>query len=734
MPKFTIFCLAVAIVSILVAGGNFVFAWTPPQSAPPEDNVAAPINISNSPQAKEGALSVQSGGEAADVGFMVGDSSSGLSVGAGKNLIYGNMSADSAGSALLLQKNGEDLFRVNNDGSFSSTTPNASFSFGGVQGGLINNDINTSYFPYISWLKKVSSDPGVPLERAMYIGWGDRASRVIDIGLDNNYNLRVTGGDLTAVNGQICDINGCIGGGGGNNVWQQNGSDIFYTGGQVGIGTNDPRFDLHVEGQIRTTGRIVSSDSYVRGQDLYSEDDLDVSDDVRIGGQLCLLADAGGGVYYNCIDEWGDVGGGGTTTITGITDIEAESGSGLTASENNSTVTLGTDNNILQQRVSSECGNGSSIRKINQNGTVECEEDDVGGAGGGDNDWTISGSNIYRSSGNVGIGINSPEQKLDVNGNIKAQRFQGADIAYFVDPDNAGRSANLAGDVFATSFIDQDDDTYYIDPSLTDSPSARLAGDIYANQLVDSDNSFYFLNPSASFSAKLAGRVEMNELCIGDADCRSSWPENYWEKSGDNIYKLTGNIGIGRTPYYNLDVDGIIRTNDFVIGSRFYDVDNLSYRMDPNFTSILNVIKSSILVDLDDNNDYVDPSDNSYLTNVYADAFEVRSDKNLKKNINYIENALSKVINLDGVIFEWKNNEGDEHMGLIAQDVEHIIPEVVGMDNQGYKTIAYEELIPVLIEAIKEQQNQIEELKQENKELKEMLCGIEVFESFDYCR
>ena len=50
-------------------------------------------------------------------------------------------------------------------------------------------------------------------------------------------------------------------------------------------------------------------------------------------------------------------------------------------------------------------------------------------------------------------------------------------------------------------------------------------------------------------------------------------------------------------------------------------------------------------------------------------------------------------------------------MGLIAQEVEKVFPEVVLTDNEGYKSIAYSKMVAVLIEAIKEQQEMIEELK-----------------------
>lgn len=82
-------------------------------------------------------------------------------------------------------------------------------------------------------------------------------------------------------------------------------------------------------------------------------------------------------------------------------------------------------------------------------------------------------------------------------------------------------------------------------------------------------------------------------------------------------------------------------------------------------------------------------------------------------------------MNLQGVNYYWKTKEfpdlkftDDKQIGLIAQDTEKVIPEIVTTDNNGYKGISYEKLTPVLVEAIKElkaendrQQKEIEELK-----------------------
>jgi len=101
------------------------------------------------------------------------------------------------------------------------------------------------------------------------------------------------------------------------------------------------------------------------------------------------------------------------------------------------------------------------------------------------------------------------------------------------------------------------------------------------------------------------------------------------------------------------------------------------------------------------------------------------SDKRLKENITTIDNALDKVMALRGVEYDWTatSRKGTHDIGLVAQEVEEVLPELVtehelctgefgGEGNEKtFKTVNYDKMVGVLIEAIKEQQVQIDELK-----------------------
>jgi trimeric autotransporter adhesin len=97
------------------------------------------------------------------------------------------------------------------------------------------------------------------------------------------------------------------------------------------------------------------------------------------------------------------------------------------------------------------------------------------------------------------------------------------------------------------------------------------------------------------------------------------------------------------------------------------------------------------------------------------------SDKRLKKNIRPLESSLDKISFLQGVTYEWKVEkypdfgltEGKQ-IGLVAQDVEKELPELVSEDKDGYKAVSYTKLTAVLVEAVKE-------LKTENQRQKKLI-------------
>jgi hypothetical protein len=100
------------------------------------------------------------------------------------------------------------------------------------------------------------------------------------------------------------------------------------------------------------------------------------------------------------------------------------------------------------------------------------------------------------------------------------------------------------------------------------------------------------------------------------------------------------------------------------------------------------------------------------------------SDERLKTNIVNIPNAIDKIKQINGVYFDWipltkeqrkilHGNEGHD-IGVIAQEIEAILPELVTTRDNGYKAVKYEKLVAVLIEAVKELNEKINKINKNN--------------------
>jgi hypothetical protein len=109
----------------------------------------------------------------------------------------------------------------------------------------------------------------------------------------------------------------------------------------------------------------------------------------------------------------------------------------------------------------------------------------------------------------------------------------------------------------------------------------------------------------------------------------------------------------------------------------------------------------------------------------YTGTIGACSDKRYKKDFASLENSLDKVMQLNGLYYNWKQAEFPEReftdarqIGVIAQEVEALFPEIVLTGDDGYKSVDYGKLTPILLEAIKEQQAIIEAMKTETNELR----------------
>ncbi len=115
----------------------------------------------------------------------------------------------------------------------------------------------------------------------------------------------------------------------------------------------------------------------------------------------------------------------------------------------------------------------------------------------------------------------------------------------------------------------------------------------------------------------------------------------------------------------------------------------------------------------------------------YTSGIGACSDRRFKKDITNLSGSLDRVMKMRGVTYRWKQDEFPDrkfddrmHLGFIAQEVEELFPEVVMTDDKGYKSVDYSRLTPVLVEAIKEQQEQIKSQQDQIDELKELVSRL----------
>ena len=166
-----------------------------------------------------------------------------------------------------------------------------------------------------------------------------------------------------------------------------------------------------------------------------------------------------------------------------------------------------------------------------------------------------------------------------------------------------------------------------------------------------------------------------------------------------------GYVGIiTSTPAYRLDINSG-QTRSWYSTNQPLGITH--WGSDPRITS-----GSKIVFYKTDATGFIDVECRSLLTN---------SDKNLKENISPIGNPeaqlsganVEKISRLQGVTYTWKNDTDKKvQVGFLAQDVENVIPEAVFTnDSTQIKSMSYNAIIPYLVEAMKEQQAQIEELK-----------------------
>jgi len=264
---------------------------------------------------------------------------------------------------------------------------------------------------------------------------------------------------------------------------------------------------------------------------------------------------------------------------------------------------------------------------------------------------------------------------------------------------------NTNGSINANNLIFTGD-ILYKDKSITSNLLNIIGNDFYITKNnISLNSSNIFLNPGLSNGG----------VIINGSDL----------KSCSNIFEINNYVNndifinlrsVSNSGYINID-----GKNDTIklgsINGNFGILKNNSNLLSFDNSNLINIdgnIKTSNHFAINDITTYIDNSYDYKMRvkgNIKVDGFVMSSsDKRIKKDIKKIENALDKIELLSGITFN-KNGEIRRQTGLIAQDVQRVIPEAVIEDENGYLNIAYGNLMGLIIEGIKELRSEIKNIK-----------------------
>jgi len=178
-----------------------------------------------------------------------------------------------------------------------------------------------------------------------------------------------------------------------------------------------------------------------------------------------------------------------------------------------------------------------------------------------------------------------------------------------------------------------------------------------------------------------------------------------------------------------LDTFGAWVTDFNKVGSDVGDIIQLTTPDKSSLVNAINSIGSSVANDTSTNSDFfvVFTNQTSGVEQTFTVAnsklyfnpstgtlnstdFNSLSDKNKKDNIESLVDAVSVINKIKPVSFTWKDN-GNKAYGVIAQDVEEILPEIVSTNKEDVKSVSYTQIIPFLIQVIQEQHKEIQKIK-----------------------
>jgi len=324
------------------------------------------------------------------------------------------------------------------------------------------------------------------------------------------------------------------------------------------------------------------------------------------------------------------------------------------------------------------------------------------------NTLTIGTSAYYVPNGNIGLGNSSPAHKLSVNGN-----------SYFVGTVNAISNVSIGG----TSFINGN-----IVISTTSGISANGLYGSAGQALISNGSAVYWATATAGTNTQ----IQFNDSSTANASAGFVFNKTTNNVTVANSLILGNNLSLSNSIILgNMTINNTgISQNTFSIGTAAYFIASGNFGIGTSSPAHAldvngNICSRSDIYTQGGRSPYIGPLDNYNLrlgtgaqdravldTSSNFTAYgniTAYSDENLKTDIETISNALEKVSKMRGVMYTRIDTE-TRGSGVIAQEMQEVLPEVVLNTNE-YLSVAYGNIVGVLIEAIKELKAEIDQLK-----------------------
>jgi hypothetical protein len=196
----------------------------------------------------------------------------------------------------------------------------------------------------------------------------------------------------------------------------------------------------------------------------------------------------------------------------------------------------------------------------------------------------------------------------------------------------------------------------------------------------------------------------------------------------DNKIRLNYNEVSATVRDAGIIFNNVSSTNDVSTSSFFYETDGGSNTFILGFIDLDTGVTDNFPLITPSSGDDMDRYCDLIMRNLNAKEINLVSDRRLKYNIEPINNSEEIVERLKPITFNWKrnsnNNQNDEpkEYGFIAQEVENIIPTIVKERNDGFKGVAYQKMVPILVDVLQKQKIRIDELEEKmNKQQEDII-------------